>query len=122
MTNSNKKLRPWKTFNIPKYIENLLKRSEFVLNSRDGNNWFPGYTIRLYKRTEYATIYTLDKEAAKLVTWARSYCSENVAEYLYCPDKTHYCDQYAIINIFDPIMAKIEKLIRSEKEIKRDLY
>ena len=28
------------------------------------------------------------------------------------PTKTHYCDQYAVVTIFDPIMQRIERYIK----------
>lgn len=119
MPDSVKKYRSWKSFRIPKYIEEILKFSEFDLKCKES---IPGYTIKLHKFSIYWSVNTLRNRAMKLVNWARSYCGDSSAELINYPKETHYCDQYAIINIFDPIMSKIEKLIRSEKEIKRDLY
>lgn len=47
---------------IPKYIIEILERSEFVLN---GEKVIPGYTIRVEKKTPYAYATTLRDEAKK---------------------------------------------------------
>lgn len=103
---------------IPKYIIEILERSEFVLN---GEKVIPGYTIRVEKKTPYAYASTLRDEAKKLVEWAnREYkrISKDETEIASLDEYdpyTHYRKQYAIVTIYDPIMKAIEKHIKEAK-------
>lgn len=95
-------------FTVPKYIKQILGNAEFKL---DGKDWIPGYTIKLHKESPYQMAGLLYKKAERLVQWAKSFNGNESAELVSYPVETHYCDQYAVINIFDPLMVRIEKFI-----------
>lgn len=102
---------------IPKYISELLERSEFVIIS-PYTNAVPGYTISIEKRTAYSYASTLKDEASRLVEWANreyhkmSKDNEQIACIDYLPSETHYHRQIAIVTIYDPIMRHIEGMVR----------
>lgn len=96
---------------IPKYIQDLMKRSRFVLGSGS-----PGYTIKIYKSTEYVKIPTLKTEIERLQKWVDRMLPDdglNVPTMIieHIPENTHYCKQCAIVTIYDPIMQQLEKYI-----------
>ena len=98
---------------IPKYVQELMSRSRFVLGSGEA-----GYTIRIYKSTPYSKIPTLKAEVDRLQKWVERMMPEDdlgVPTMIInsIPTKTHYCDQYAVVTIFDPIMQRIEKYIKN---------
>lgn len=99
---------------IPKYVQELMNRSKFVLGVGEA-----GYTIRIYKSTPYTKIPTLKAEVERLQKWVERIMPEDdlgVPTMLInsIPSKTHYCNQYAVVTIFDPIMQRIEKYITGE--------
>jgi hypothetical protein len=75
----------------------------------------PGYTIYIHKATRQTLIPTFQKEIDRLVAW----CNRQVSQMEDCPTAkvnkmphvTHYCDQVAIVTIYDPIMLKLESYI-----------
>ena len=102
---------------IPKYIQQLMKRSKYEYDFCTGNeNYAAGYTIRILKERPYQRIETLKTEIQKLQAWvqreyARRGGKEQITHLLHIPAKTHYANQYAIITVFDPIMKDIEQYI-----------
>lgn len=97
---------------IPKYVQELMSRARFVLGAGEA-----GYTIRIYKRTPYSKIPTLRAEVERLQKWVERMMPEDdlgvpIMIINRIPTKTHYCDQYAVVTIFDPIMQKLEKYIK----------
>lgn len=87
-------------------------RAGFVLGSGEA-----GYTIRIYKSTPYSKVSTLKAEVERLQKWVERMMPEDnlgVPTMIVnsIPTKTHYCDQYAVVTIFDPIMQRIEKYIK----------
>lgn len=109
--------------NIPKYVRRVLKRASFAVDTpflQDGDD--PGYTIIIQKHSIYAQVDTLKDEIEKLSGWARRAMGDSydwrhfpLVVVRSCPDETHYCRQYARVDIFDPIMQKIEYLIPTKK-------
>lgn len=96
---------------IPKYVEDLLGRSKFEFDMCESNeNYGAGYTIKIRKRNDYQLVRVFNKEVERLVRWVNRQVDET-AYILEQPVKTHYCGQFAIVTIFDPIMQKIEHLI-----------
>lgn len=96
---------------IPKYVDDLLSRSEFEFDfCKSNKDYAAGYTIRIRKRSAYQLVGTFNEEIERLVKWANRQVEET-AYILEQPVKTHYCGQFAIVTIFDPIMQKIEHLI-----------
>lgn len=100
---------------IPKYVQELMSRARFVLGAMDA-----GYTIRIYKSTPYSNISTLKGEVKRLQRWVERMMPKDdlgvpTIVINKIPTKTHYCDQYAVVTIFDPIMQKIEKYIRGDE-------
>lgn len=94
---------------IPKYAQEMMQRARFDLDYKHAGS-APGYTIRIEKATPYTRAATLKAECEKLAAWARRNYTE--AEILYCPDETHYCRQYAVLTIYDPVMQQLEKYIK----------
>lgn len=97
---------------IPKYVQELMNRSSFVLGSGE-----PGYTIRINKSTPYTKIDTLKTEVGRLERWVKRMMPEDTLGVPTMiinsiPRKTHYCNQYAVVTIYDPIMQRIEQYIR----------
>lgn len=97
---------------IPKYVQELMNRARFVLGSGEA-----GYTIRIYKSTPYSKIPTLKEEVERLQRWVERMMPDDelgvpTMVINSIPTKIHYCDQYAVVTIFDPIMQKIEKYIK----------
>ena len=112
--------------NIPNYVRRILNRSTFAIESNHfRNDYDPSYTIIVPKHSIYAKAETLKAEIEKLVDWAnrRVYGAEAPAGWKNCqpvvvrelPKETHYCKQYAVIDIYDPIMLKVEYLIGAKK-------
>lgn len=99
---------------IPKYVQELMNRSKFVLGVGEA-----GYTIRIYKSTPYTKIFTLKAEVERLQKWVERIMPEDdlgvpTMFINSIPSKTHYCNQYAVVTIFDPVMQNIEKYIAGE--------
>lgn len=100
----------------------MLKRASFAIEtSKFQNGYDPSYTIIIPKHSIYAQADTLKAEVEKLVAWAtrKVYGILPPAGYQKClpvvvrslPAETHYCKQYAVIDIYDPIMIGVERLI-----------
>lgn len=97
---------------IPKYVQELMDRSKFEFDFFKGcENYAPGYTIKIRKRSAYAQIGTLRKEVERLVMWANRTAGAEIAYILDMPTKTHHVNQVATVTIFDPVMQKIEQYI-----------
>jgi hypothetical protein len=99
---------------IPKFVQELMSRASFVLGSGEA-----GYTVRIYKSTEYAYVSTLQKEVETLNKWVIRVMPEDdlgVPTMIInsVPKKTHYCKQYAVVTIYDPVMKWIEQYIKKE--------
>lgn len=98
--------------NIPKYVIEVLSRSEYDFRHTSNPNYGAGYTIRISKSSHYTYADTLRKEAERLVAWANRVAGCEIAYLLYAPEKTrHYAKQAAVVTIFDPVMQKIEQYI-----------
>lgn len=97
---------------IPKYVIDLLNRSVYEFDRFiDHPDYAVGYTIRVKKATPYTKVDSLKKEIERLKKWADSRVGCETVYIINIPQKTHYCDQYAIITIFDPLMLKLEQFI-----------
>ncbi len=99
---------------IPKYVKDLLGRSKFEFDFCTSNeNYSAGYTIRICKRNDYQLVRYFNAEIERLVNWANRQVDQT-AYVLQLPTKTHYCEQYAVVTIFDPVMQRLEHLIRKQ--------
>lgn len=97
---------------IPKYIQEILRRSRFALGYGEA-----GYTIEIEKATCYTYADTLRKEVERLERWVVRNMPEDTLGVPTMiinrvPKKTHYCRQYAVVTIYDPIMQRIEGYIQ----------
>lgn len=97
---------------IPKYIQDIMERSKFVLSYGE-----PGYTIAIRKATPYTQVSTFKVEIERLEKWVQQMMSKDdlgVPTMIInrIPKKTHYANQYAIVTIYDPIMKQLEKYIQ----------
>lgn len=101
---------------IPKYVVELMERSEYNYSGD------PGYTVSIHKATPYTKAPTFKKELDRLISWANKQIPQDpenpTATINHFPTKTHYCDQTAIVTIYDPVMKYIEQFIRYERETK----
>lgn len=94
---------------IPKYIQEMMERSTFVLGSGD-----PGYTIQIRKATAYTHIDTFRKEIERLIKWCNRipHCDElPIGKLNWIDNRTRYDYQYATVTIYDPVMKWIEGYI-----------
>lgn len=114
-----------KRFSIPNYIKDILSRSQFAVDSgRFMDDDDPGYTILVHKRTAKTMVYTLQAECERLEKWARRTWPdldwENLPAVLIrrVPTRTHNYDQYARVDIYDPVMQRIEELIPQKRSIR----
>lgn len=111
--------------NIPTYVKRMLKRASFAIHtSHFEKGWDPSYTVIIPKHSIYAQADTLKAEVEKLANWAmrRVYGSTPtlmdkkfppvVVRFL--PTETHYCKQFAVLDIYDPIMVRVEHLIEEK--------
>ena len=99
---------------IPKYVQEIMKRSEFVRGYGD-----PGYTITIRKARPYTRISTLKAEIERLQNWLERMMPKDefsipTMMVNNIPSRTHYCNQCAVVTIYDPIMREIEKYMRKE--------
>lgn len=97
---------------IPKYIQDIMERSKFVLSYGE-----PGYTIVIRKATPCTQVSTFKVEIERLEKWVQQMMSKDdlgVPTMIInrIPKKTHYANQYAIVTIYDPIMKQLEKYIQ----------
>lgn len=99
---------------IPKYVQDLMSRSEFELCHPEA---CPGYTIRIKKASPYTRADTLKSEVERLVSWANRMApvppewNSDTAFIVSTPKDTHHRYQYAVVTIYDPIMRQLEKYI-----------
>lgn len=112
---------------LPKYVENILARSQWKLPWNLGisvrrlaaagyNNQ---YSFVIQKETQYTTARVFRREVDRFVAWAnreakQTYGSLPVAHVLFAPEATHHRNQYAVVKITDPIMHDIENKIIKE--------
>ena len=107
---------------IPTYVKRMLKRSAFAIRtSLFEKGWDPSYTIIIPKHSIYAQADTLKAEVERLEAWAmrNKYGSFPTLEdkkfppvvVRHIPSETHYCKQYAVVDIYDPVMLRVEHLI-----------
>lgn len=105
---------------IPKYVQNILARSQWKLpwyakNIREGF-----YTFAIGKASEYETARVFQRDVERFLAWAnreakRTYgLNQQVAYLLKIPEKTRHEQQYAVVKITDPIMKQIEGHIVNE--------
>ena len=73
------------------------------------------------KKTDQTLIPTFEKEVQRLRAWAQRVYKqrygggdEPITFLLDIPTKTHYCNQYAVVTIFDPVMKDIERYIKNK--------
>lgn len=104
-----------KKFYIPQYIKDIMSRSEFAVDSgRFMDDDDPGYTILIHKRTSKTMVYTLQAECDRLESWARRMFPDLDWENLPAvrtrrvPTRTHNYDQFARVDVYDPVMQRIE--------------
>jgi hypothetical protein len=108
--------------NIPTYVKRMLKRASFAIEtSHFQKGWDPSYTIIIPKHSIYAQADTLKAEVERLQAWCirAKYGSFPTlgdlkfpgVEVLHVPSETHYCKQYAVVTIYDPVMQRVEHLI-----------
>ena len=95
---------------IPKYIQEIMSRSEFDLEYRNPSS-MPGYTIRVHKATPYTRAATLRDECRRMLAWADRHYA--YTELLMCPSDTHYHDQYALVTVTDPCMLYMEQYMKN---------
>ena len=105
---------------IPKYVVELMTRAKYEYDRCVTNdNYATGYTIKICKATDQTMIWTLQKEVERLVAWANRQVENEegiqTAYLLHIPAQTHYCPQFAVVTIYDPVMKEIEKYIPKEE-------
>lgn len=111
-----------KQFYIPQYVKDILSRSQFAVDSgRFMDDDDPGYTIIIPKHSIYAQADTLQAEVKRLADWAMrvkygvfpTYGDMQFPPVVVreMPTETHYRRQYAVLDIYDPIMLRVEHLI-----------
>lgn len=107
--------------NTPKYIIDIMSRAKYAKGYGE-----PGYTIEIHKARPQTLASTFEKEINRLVKyterewmkrlkangWTPDEGFEPISYIQSVPSKTHYCDQYAVVTIFDPIMLDLEKWIQ----------
>ena len=100
---------------IPKYVQNILSRSEFDTSVK--NSYIPdtGYILWVRKETPYTTAATFRKELDRICAWANRVCPES-GHVISCPGKTHHEYQFARIAICNPVMLNIEHLVGGEEQ------
>ena len=106
----------------PKYVIDIMSRARFAKGYGD-----PGYTIEIAKRTRQTLASTFEKEIDRLAKYVERDMDRRImAGYMgeptetreptiivqNVPKKTHYCDQYAVVTIYDPVMKDLEKYIK----------
>ena len=111
---------------IPKYVQNILERSQwklpwYVKNIREGF-----YIFAIEKASDYETTRVFQREVERFLAWANREAkrthglNQQVAYLLKIPEKTHHRQQYAVVKITDPIMHDIEQYIVDE--VKHNKY
>lgn len=103
---------------VPMYVVDLAKRAKYNFDS-ESKDYAVGYTVNIYKKSPYQKIDTFRAEIQRFVDWAnremsRKACGEPIPEavcVLQIPSATTYGTQYAVVNVFDPIMLDFERYI-----------
>lgn len=107
---------------IPTYVKRMLKRSSFAIETDLFKKGYdPGYTIIIPKHSIYAQADTLCSEVERLEAWAMRVkygLFPTIGDMKFppvvvrsLPVETHYCKQYAVVDIYDPVMLRVEHLI-----------
>lgn len=95
---------------IPKYVQELMKRAKYNYHIDDTDETAIGYTINIFKCSEYQQIDSFIREIQRLKNWVEKQGGDIYINHL--PVKTHYFNQFATVTIFDPVMQKIESFIK----------
>lgn len=97
---------------IPVYVQELMQRARYEYDRcTESENYGVGYTVAIRKATPYARSDTLRAEVERLCKWANRAAGVECAHVLYTPKATHYCEQSAVVTIFDPVMKHIEQFM-----------
>lgn len=100
---------------IPKYVQDMMSRCRYDFFREVRNpDYAVGYTVCIRKRTPYTKVDTLRAECERLAAWADKTAGCKCVYILDVPEKTHYCNQSAVVTIFDPIMKQLEQYIPKE--------
>ena len=106
---------------IPKYVENILARSQWKAPYYMAGKYREGfYTFTILKETNYTTARVFQREVERFVAWANREAKkatgiqQPVATIISTPKKTRHAEQYAVVKIVDPIMKQIEDHIVNE--------
>lgn len=94
---------------IPNYVTETIGELNFVRGMDYDNQ--PGYTIKVYKPSDYMTINVFRKRIDKVLEWARQHHAEAYVNWF--PERTHYTEQFAVITITDPVMIALEKALKA---------
>lgn len=98
---------------IPKYVQELMSRSKYAIGYGS-----PGYTLEIYKSTPYTRVETLRAEIIQLEKWVKKMMPPEdeigvpTIVVNRVPVNTHYCEQYAVVTIYDPVMKWIEEYVK----------
>lgn len=92
----------------PQYIINALANAEFYF----GKDGCVGYSIKIFKNSRMEYAQTLQQRCKSIVSWCNRQM-DGSAEIVFCPQLTHYTDQFGIITIYDPMMLHLEKYIKA---------
>ena len=111
--------------NIPKYVKEIMSRSKYEYDFLQGENTSVGYTVRIFKYSDYQNVNSFLKEIQRLKKWvdkeyrkiAGDDVEPDVCHIISVPNRTHYTNQYAIVTIFDPVMKHLEEYI-SKKDVR----
>lgn len=96
---------------IPKYVEDLMSRSEYCYDTISGH-CSPGYMIKIKKYSYYQHVDTFQSEILRLRAWVDRQPGGE-CKVLSVPVKTIYKHmQYATVIIYDPVMKYIENFIK----------
>lgn len=98
-----------KTPDVPMYVKELLKRSRYNYTA-DHPDYAAGYTLEIEKRTVWTFVETLTKEIRRLEGWVKR--NGGTMAIISLPEQTHYCRQYALVTIFDPLMKALEQYVQ----------
>ena len=112
--------------NFPKYVQDILARSQWKLpwHMRGTREGF--YTFAIEKPSTYTTARVFQREVERFVAWAnreakrQTGIQQPVATIVSLPTVTRHRDQYAVVKIVDPIMKQIEGYI--VKEVKHEYF
>ena len=106
---------------LPKYVQNILARSEWKMPYYLKNHVREGfYTFAIRKETDYTTARVFRREVERFLAWAqrearRKYNYPGTVGYiLTIPEMTCHRQQWAIVKITDPVMKDIENYIAKE--------